>query len=140
MRILSLDPGSRRFGIALSDELGFLASPLEAQSAEPWDALVQRLRQVIADSKAGLVLVGMPRNMDGTYGPAAGQVREMMAKLAPLLGVPLKPWDERLTTVQAGKYLREAGVKGKQQRAKVDSSAAAVLLQSYLDSIQAQRA
>ena len=74
MRILALDHGTVRIGVALSDELKMIASPLEFIPAEPWDAFLQRLQQILAEKQVERILVGMPRNMDGSYGPAALKV------------------------------------------------------------------
>ncbi len=82
-----------------------------------------------------LVLVGMPRNMDGSYGPAALKVREFVAVLNETIGIPIKIWDERLTSVQANRFLIEANVRREKRKGKVDKTAAAILLQSYLDAL-----
>lgn len=122
-------------GIALSDELGILASPLEFIPTEPFADFLSRLKQLIAEKEVVLILIGMPRNMDGSYGPAAEKVRAFIAKLRDEVTVPIRTWDERLTSTQAHRMLRQAGHKAKDQRGKVDQSAAAILLQSYLDSV-----
>lgn len=134
MRILALDYGTVRIGVALSDELKMLATPLEYLPAEPFAKLVERLRQLIREKEVELILVGLPRNMDGTYGPAALKVQEFVAALRSALTVPIQTWDERLTSVQAHRYLAEGGVRARDRRQKVDQMAAAILLQSYLDS------
>lgn len=134
MRILALDHGTVRIGVALSDELKMLATPLEYLPAEPFAKLVERLRQLIREKEVELILVGLPRNMDGTYGPAALKVQEFVAALRSALTVPIQTWDERLTSVQAHRYLAEGGVRDRDRRQKVDQMAAAILLQSYLDS------
>jgi putative Holliday junction resolvase len=134
MRILALDHGTVRIGVALSDELKMLATPLEYLPAEPFAKLVERLRQLIREKEVELILVGLPRNMDGTYGPAALKVQEFVAALRSALTVPIQTWDERLTSVQAHRYLAEGGVRARDRRQKVDQMAAAILLQSYLDS------
>jgi len=135
MRILAIDHGTQRIGLALSDELHIIAQPLEFVPAHPFPEFLARLKQVLREQEVGLVLVGMPRNMDGSYGPAALKVREFIAVLNEVIGVPIKTWDERLTSVQANRFLRQAQVRGKKQREKVDQTAAAILLQSYLDSL-----
>lgn len=134
MRILALDHGTVRIGVALSDELKMLATPLEYLPAEPFAQLVERLRQIIREKEVELILVGLPRNMDGSYGPAALKVQEFVAALRSALTVPIQTWDERLTSVQAHRYLTQGGVRGRDRRQKVDQMAAAILLQSYLDS------
>jgi putative holliday junction resolvase len=136
MRILALDPGTVRIGVAVSDELKIIAQPLEFILAEPFDGFLARLGQLLREKEVELVLVGMPRNMDGTYGPAAERVRQFVAVLQKTVAVPIKTLDERLTTVQANRVLIEADVRRKDRRLKVDKTAAAILLQSYLDSYQ----
>jgi putative Holliday junction resolvase len=133
MRILALDPGTRRVGVAISDETGTLALPLEVIAAEPAARLLERLQQIINSSQVGLIVVGIPRNMNGTYGPSAQNARQFAAGLEKSLGIPIKNWDERWTSVQANRLLLQAGVRGQKRRAKADQSAAAILLQSYLD-------
>lgn len=133
MRILALDYGTRRVGIAISDELGLLARPLGFLPAQPFETFVQRLQALLEQHRVKRVLVGIPRNMDGSYGPAAETVRNWMSRLQQSLAIPLVPWDERLTTVQAHRMLYEAGLAGRKHRGRIDSSAAAILLQSYLD-------
>ncbi|MFM8471441.1 MAG: Holliday junction resolvase RuvX [Limisphaerales bacterium] len=135
MRVLALDHGTVRVGVAVSDELGMIARPLEFVPAEPWEEFLQRFNQVLAELKPEQIIVGLPRNMDGSLGPAAEKVRAFVAKLCETVTVPIRTWDERLTTVQAQRMLREAGHKAKDQKGRVDATAAAVLLQSFLDSV-----
>jgi len=133
MRILALDPGSVRVGVAISDELGMIAQPLEFIPAEPFADFLERLKQILAEKQVALILVGLPRNMDGSYGPAALKVQEFVALLKTALAVPIRTWDERLTSVQANRLLVEANVRRDKRKGKVDQLAAAILLQSYLD-------
>lgn len=134
MRILALDHGSKRIGVAISDELKLIAQPLEYILAEPFPDFVARLQELVRQLEVELILVGLPRNMDGTYGPAALKVREFIAALSEVVAVPIKTWDERLTSVQANRFLSQANVRRKERKEKVDKTAAAILLQSYLDS------
>ena len=134
MRILSLDHGTRRIGVALSDELQIIATPLEFIPAEPMDQVVGRLQQIIRDKEVELVLIGMPRNMDGTFGPAAQKVKDFITALQPHINTSIKAWDERLTSVMANRALLEGNVRRADRKQKVDKMAAAILLQSYLDS------
>jgi len=133
MRILALDHGTKRIGVAVSDELQMIASPLEFIPAAPFDEFLSRLRQILAQKEVGAILVGLPRNMDGTYGPAAAKVREFIARLHGAVAVPIKTWDERLTSVMANRALLEGNVRRADRKQKVDKMAAAILLQSYLD-------
>jgi putative Holliday junction resolvase len=136
MRILALDHGTRRVGVAISDELKMIAQPLEFIPAEPFADLLVRLKEILRDKEVELILLGMPRNMDGSYGPAALKVQEFAAVLKDKIAVPIQLWDERLTTAQAQRFLIEGNVRRQQRKEKVDKMAASILLQSYLDSLQ----
>ena len=134
MRILAIDHGTKRIGLAISDELGIIAQPLEFVLAEPFNKFLERLKEIIEQKQVELLLVGMPRNMDGSYGPAALKVEEFVAVVKAAVVVPIKLWDERLTSAQANRFLIEGNVRREKRKEKVDKTAAAILLQSYLDS------
>jgi putative Holliday junction resolvase len=133
VRYLALDHGTKRIGVAVSDELKMIAQPLEYIPTEPFDAFLARLKQVMTEKEVELVFIGMPRNMDGTYGPAAQNVQEFIAQLKPEISVPIKTLDERLTSAQANRVLLQGNVRRADRKQKVDAMAAAILLQSYLD-------
>lgn len=135
MRILALDHGTVRIGVALSDELKMIATPLEFVPAEPFADFLKRLKDLIREKEVEMILVGMPRNMDGSYGPATEKVRQFIVVLKEAVMIPIKAWDERLTSVQANKMMIENKVRRDQRKGKVDKMAAAILLQSYLDSL-----
>jgi len=135
MRILAIDHGSKRMGIAVSDELKMLAQPLEFIPAEPFTKFFDRLKQLIQEKEVELVLVGMPRNMNGSYGPAALKVQDFVGALKAAVTVPIQTWDERLTSAQANRFLIQGNVRRQDRKEKVDKMAAAILLQSYLDSL-----
>ncbi|HRT08900.1 MAG TPA: Holliday junction resolvase RuvX [Candidatus Paceibacterota bacterium] len=135
MRILALDHGTKRIGVAISDEMKMIAQPLEYIPAEPFAAFLERLKNLLREKEVELVLVGMPRNMDGSYGPAALKVQEFVAALRAAVTVPIKTWDERLTSALANRFLLEGNVRRDKRKEKVDKMAAAILLQSYLDSL-----
>ena len=137
MRILALDHGTKRIGIAISDELKTIAMPLEFIPAAPFASLTNRLNQLIRDKEVERILVGMPRNMDGSYGPAALKVQKFVLMLKEAIATPIQIWDERLTSVQANRFLIEGNVRRAERKEKVDKMAAAILLQSYLDSLGA---
>ena len=137
MRILSLDHGTKRIGIAISDELKMIAQPLEFIPAEPFLNFLERLKEIIREKQVEMILVGMPRNMDGSYGPAALKVQDFIAVLKGKLAVPIQTWDERLTSAQAQRFLVQGGVRRAERKQKVDKMAAAILLQSYLDNLAA---
>jgi putative holliday junction resolvase len=135
MRILALDHGTVRIGVAVSDELKLIATPLEYIPAEPFADFLARLKEILREKEVGLILIGMPRNMNGSYGPAALKVQEFVAALKTSVTTPIKTVDERLTTVQAQKFLIQGNVRRDQRKEKVDKTAAAIMLQSYLDSM-----
>jgi putative Holliday junction resolvase len=135
MRILALDHGTKRIGVAVSDETKTIAQPLEFIPAEPFADFLERLRQLIREKEVDLILIGLPRNMDGSYGPAALKVRAFVAALQNAVTTPIKTWDERLTSAQANRVLIQGNVRRKKRKEKVDQTAAAILLQSYLDGI-----
>ena len=134
MRILAIDHGTKRMGIAISDELKMMAHPVEFIPAEPFGVFLARLKELLRDKEVEMVLVGMPRNMDGSYGPAALKVQDFVAVLKGAITVPIETLDERLTSVQANRFLIEGNVRREKRKEKVDKMAAAILLQSYLDS------
>lgn len=133
MRVLALDHGTKRIGIALSDPTGTIAQPMGYWPALPFAGFLERLRAFAKEKEVAMLLVGMPRNMDGSYGPAAQKVDEFVGALRQAITIPIEVWDERLTTVQANRLLIEGGMRRDKRKQKVDSLAAAVLLQSYLD-------
>jgi len=135
MRILALDHGTKRIGVAVSDETRTIAQPLEYIPAEPFGGFLARLKKLLMEKEIDLVLIGMPRNMDGSYGPAAQKVEAFIAVLRNAITVPIETWDERLTSAQANRVLIQGNVRRKNRKEKVDKMAAAILLQSYLDGI-----
>ena len=136
MRILAIDHGTKRLGIAISDELKIIAQPLEYIPAEPFSNFLVRLRELIEQKEVELILVGLPRNMDGSYGPAALKVQDFVGALTSAVPVPIKTWDERLTSAQANRVLIQGKVRRQKRKEKVDKMAAAILLQSYLDTLE----
>jgi putative Holliday junction resolvase len=133
MRILALDHGTVRIGVALSDELKMIASPLEFIPAEPFTDFLTRLKQLVEEKEVEQIIVGLPRNMDGSFGPAAEKVRDFITALKTEVNLPIRTWDERLTSSQANRILIEGNVRRDKRKEKVDGMAAAILLQSYLD-------
>jgi putative holliday junction resolvase len=134
MRCLGIDFGSARIGIAVSDDLGMLAHPLETI---PNDfKFLSHLQRIVSEKRISRIVLGIPRNMDGSYGPAAEKARLFFSQLKSAFpGVQLIGWDERLTTVEAQRLLHAAGRDVKKSRPVIDQVAAQVLLQSYLDSV-----
>jgi putative Holliday junction resolvase len=135
-RILGIDYGRARIGLAISDELGLLAHPLTT-IAMGKDA-IPRIAEIIQEKKIGTVVVGVPKLMSGAHGTAADEVKLFIKKLEPVATCPIVCWDERLTTVAAQRALREAGKSTRTSRSYVDQVAAQMILQGFLDR-QAQR-
>ncbi len=133
-RALGIDFGDVRIGLALSDELGMLAHPLETIQVRGMDDALNRIVAIIDREKVAMIILGMPRNMNGTYGPAAEKVRAFKEKLILKTGCEIRFWDERLSSVEAQKSLHASGKNVKQSRAVIDQVAAQLILQSYLDS------
>jgi putative holliday junction resolvase len=132
-RILALDYGTVRIGVAVSDELGVLAHPRPIIPAQPTERALRQVVLLVTEEQIERVLVGLPRNMDGSEGLSARRVQKFVALLAPRLGCPISFVDERRSTVLASQLLRESGATTREQKSRVDSAAAAVLLQAYLD-------
>ena len=121
MRILALDHGTKRIGVAVSDETKTIAQPLEFIPAEPFADFLERLKKLLAEKEISLILVGLPRNMDGSYGPAALKVQAFAGVLRTAVAIPIKTWDERLTSAQANKVLIQANVRRAKRKAKLDT-------------------
>jgi putative Holliday junction resolvase len=134
-RILALDLGKKRIGLAISDPLGITAQGLPNLVRINKRADLAALEQIIAAREVGAILLGNPINMRGSEGRQSGWVREFAAALEKHTGLPIKLWDERLTTVEAGRVLRASGISIEKRAAAVDRLSAVILLQSYLDSL-----
>jgi putative holliday junction resolvase len=132
-RILALDFGRARIGVAISDELQLLAHPLETIPTK--EQPESRIAKIVHDKKVDHVVIGIPRRMNGEIGTAATEVLDFVEKLRAMLPCPIATWDERLTTVAAHRALRDAGKKTRHTRGYVDQVAAQMILQSYLDSL-----
>ena len=133
MRILGLDVGDRRIGVALSDESETLASGLETILRVGPRKDPRAIGELVRRHEAGEVVVGLPRSLDGGLGPQAQKVLAFIDALRLVLKVPVVPWDERFTSVVADQALREAEVQRRDRRAAVDKVSAILILQSYLD-------
>lgn len=132
-RILGIDFGTRRIGLALSDPTGTLASPLPfLENSNPKD-VTAKLKELLQAHGVNTIVIGLPRNMDGTYGASAEKVREFITQIRPHISAEIIPQDERLTTVQASRDLSRIGLNQKDLRRKIDSSSASLILQQFLD-------
>lgn len=129
--VLGIDFGRSRIGVAISDELRLLAHPLETIPAGKNAG--KRIAEIVRERKIDHVVVGLPRNMDGTFGAAASEAQKFVQELRALIPCEITTWDERLTTVAAHRALREAGKKTRATRGYVDQVAAQMILQGYLD-------
>lgn len=133
MRILAIDPGSKRVGLALSDPTATIAQALATIAAEPAASLAARITQVARTSEAARIIVGLPRRMDGSRGPEANAAQALADAVRKESGLPVELVDERLTTVAAERSLIAAGVRREKRRLSVDRVAATLLLQAHLD-------
>lgn len=131
-RVLGLDPGEKRIGVALSDALGIIAQPhqvIDAKAGNPIDAI----RRLCAEYEVTTIVIGLPVSLSGEEGPAAVRAREFGLRVGKATECEIVFYDERFTTVQAEAAMLEAGVKRRKRRGAVDKVAAAVMLQGYLD-------
>lgn len=138
MRVLAVDPGTKRLGLALSDPGGRVAFPFEVIAFDRLEGALQRIRTIVLDEKVERIVIGLPIGLSGTGGVAAGRARELAERLRETTGLEVVEWDERLTTVGAVRAMREGGVKAREQRGRVDKVAAALLLQAYLEASAAE--
>jgi putative holliday junction resolvase len=134
-RILALDLGKKRIGLAISDPLGITAQGLPNLERTRKRADLDALDRLVREREVGLILMGNPINMGGAEGRQSAWVREFAAALERRTGIPVKLWDERLTTVAANRVLRESGISIEKRAAAVDRLSAVILLGSYLDSL-----
>jgi len=134
-RILALDLGKKRIGLAISDPLGITAQGLPNLVRTNKRADLAALGQLAHEREVTLILMGNPINMKGAEGRQSGWVREFAGAIEQRLGLPVRLWDERLTSVEAGRVLRQSGISIERRAAAVDRLSAVILLQSYLDSL-----
>ncbi|MBQ7115873.1 MAG: Holliday junction resolvase RuvX [Clostridia bacterium] len=134
MVILSVDYGDKRTGIAACDKLEMLASPVCVITEWNQSVLAQKIVDIAKDKKAEQIVVGLPKNMDGSKGFRADACEELGSALKALTDIPIVFWDERLTTVSAHRILSDNNVRGKKRKNVVDAVAADIILQDYIDS------
>jgi putative Holliday junction resolvase len=135
MRILALDLGKRRIGVAVSDELGITAQGIDTIQCRNKRTDLAEIARLAAEREATLILVGNPLNMSGEIGSQAEWVRDYAEQIAKCTGLEVKLWDERLTSAEASRLLREGGISVDRKAGIVDRMAAVLLLQSYMDSL-----
>ena len=134
MKILAVDLGQARTGLAISDPREMLASPVGTLEEYNPERLVQRVAAIAVEQGAELLVVGHPRNMDGSRGESARRAEAFAQALGEATGLPVEMWDERMTTVSAIGYLNQTDVRGKKRKQVVDTVAATIILQDFLDS------
>ncbi|MFX0559075.1 Holliday junction resolvase RuvX [Tepidibacillus infernus] len=133
MRIMGLDVGEKTIGIAMSDELGWTAQGVEVLRRTSLERDITRLQQIINEYQVEEIVVGLPKNMNGSLGPRAEMIKEFAEILQQTFQLPIRFWDERLTTVSAERTLIEADVSRKKRKQVIDKMAAMLILQGYLD-------
>ena len=136
MRIMALDVGSRTIGIACSDALLMTAQGIETIRRTSLENDFNRLRELISEYEVHELVVGMPKNMNGTKGERAEKTEEFVGKMKEVIALPITFWDERLSTVMAERQLIAADVSRKKRKDVIDKMAAVVILQGYLDRLQ----
>ncbi|HSH24814.1 MAG TPA: Holliday junction resolvase RuvX [Massilibacterium sp.] len=137
MRVLGLDVGTKTIGVALSDELGWTAQGLETiprDEKQNFQSGIKRIKELVDKYSIEQIVIGLPKNMDGTIGPRAEASKIFAEKVEDKTGVPVVLWDERLTTMAAERVLIEADVSRKKRKKVIDKMAAVMILQGYLDS------
>lgn len=141
MRIMAIDYGDARTGVALSDATGFLAGRTFLIKSRKEDVVLEELTALARWEGAQELVMGYPRNMDGTLGPRAEKYAAFAHRLEEATGLPVHLWDERRTTVDAHRILGDHGIRAKNRKDKVDAVAATLILEGYLDwkRLQAQR-
>jgi putative Holliday junction resolvase len=133
MRIMGVDFGDARTGIAVSDPAAFLASPVCVIHERNFDAVVKKTAQLSVEYKAEQLVVGYPKNMNGTIGERADKSQKFAQDLEKATGLQVKLWDERCTTISAHVYMNVTDTRGKKRKETVDAAAATIILQDYLD-------
>ena len=139
MRIMAIDYGDARTGVAVSDAMGMLAGFTTVIHSRKSEVVLEELKKLIAEHGAEELVMGFPRNMDGTEGPRADLYREFAARLEEVTGMAVNLWDERRTTVEAHQILHASGKKMKNHKKNVDAVAATLILEGYLTKKQLGR-
>ena len=134
MRILGLDIGTKRIGVAVSDDMAIIANGRETLERKGLDEDLKAISDISKKEKVQMIVVGLPKNMDGSIGIMARDVMDFASQLGEFTGLPVKLWDERLSTVEAEKLLISADVSRKKRKKVIDKLAATIILQSFLNS------
>ena len=136
MKILGLDVGDKRIGIAISDELRWTAQGLGVLNRRDIEKDLREIKELVVAEKVSEVVVGLPKNMDGSLGERAQKVLSFVRKMEQTLSIPVTLWDERWSTAEATRLLLKADLSRKKRRKVVDKLAAVIILQGYLDSMK----
>ncbi len=136
MRVLGLDVGDRRIGVAVSDPLGIIAQGVTVIERKTLDEDLKAIKDIIAQYGAESVVVGMPINMDGTRGKSADKVTEFVGALGSSAGIPVATYDERLSTKESEKFLISSDVSRRKRKSVIDKIAAQLILESYLERVK----
>ncbi|MEK6337194.1 MAG: Holliday junction resolvase RuvX [Acidobacteriota bacterium] len=131
-RLLAIDLGAKRVGVAISDELGIAIRPLPAIARRSWKDLLRQIVALVEEFQAKALVVGLPLRLDGVEGEAAASARSAASKFQQSLGIPVLLQDERLTSLEAESDLRSAGKSGREIKGEIDSAAAAVILRDFI--------
>lgn len=135
MRIMGLDFGTKRIGVAISDPQCSMAHPLDTIAVSHDGSHMKQLQDIASEYEISKIVIGLPYNMDGSIGPSGEKVLAWSEEIKKLLNLPVVFWDERLTTSQAHEFLLGLNVRGKKRRLVVDKIAAGIILKDYLDSL-----
>ncbi len=135
---MSMDIGSRTIGVAISDELGITAQGLKTIRRRSMEEDLKEISLIIAQFKIDRIVVGLPKNMDGTIGKQAESVLQWIKAAQEKINIPIETWDERLSTVEASKILLEADLSRKKRKGVIDKLAAVIILQGYLNQSRKQ--
>jgi len=136
MRVLGLDIGDKRIGVAMSDPVGILASPLTQINRTGTEVAIEAILGIVRQYEVERILAGLPYSIDGSMGPQAQKVGSFLKKLSERLDIPIETWDESYTTVAAESKMVEAGIRKDRRKKQIDAAAAAIILQEYLDTIR----
>lgn len=132
MRILAIDYGEKRLGLAISDELRMTARPLVTIERVPKEKSFSKIKNYVEELEISQIVVGLPIRLDGTFGDAALRVEKFVLHLKEILSCPITTWDERLTSHEAEERMRNSGLNPSQRRARIDEFAALIILEDYL--------
>jgi len=135
MKILGIDYGEKRIGLALSDASNIVAGSFKVLNRDTTGNWLEEIKTIVDENKIEKIVIGLPRNMNGSLGEKGKEVLAFVKSLEKVINVPIVTWDERLTTVSAEKVLREADLSRKKRKDIVDKLSASIILQNYLDSI-----